>query len=418
MNVVLTFLGTGQYQSCRYDINGKISHEVTYFSHALAGHLRPDKIISLQTAGARNKHGSALDDAFKTLGIPHQPVEIPDGQSESELWQIFAALTTHIEEQCELHLDITHGFRSLPVLGFIALSYLRVTRKVRIGGIHYGVWEARNQATNLAPVFDLTPFLTLLDWTAAADQFFTTGSASHLASLLSNAQQTLWRDFSGTDKSGLPRTLKSLGNSLKDASENLLLLRTKALPDSAAKLSKSLVAAQQETALYTSPFLEVLQPVNENLTRFSDTDLATLRDLVSWLADRAQTAASLTLASEWLTSYAMSICGEKNHLCGYNERAPYSLAISKLEKPDMKIAEDAAGDRCMAILDLLNKRLGEDQIKQFAATASTIRNARNDINHAGFNETPASGSALIQRAKEVAASLEEFSLPESFTTHP
>lgn len=409
--ILLTFLGTGNYQPCRYQVDPSSGqNEVTFFSVALARTLRPDKVISLQTAAATATNGSALDAAFSQCGIPHHPVSIPDGQSEAELWQIFAALTGNVPEDSTLHLDITHGFRSLPVLGFIALSYLRVTRKVTIGGIHYGAWEARDK-NNLAPVFNLTPFLTLLDWTAAADQFLSTGSAARLGGLLAQAQQSLWKNAGANAHADLPRKLKSLGSSLETSSANLLLLRTGALSDAAIKLGKQMEIAKDEAAAHASPFLEVLAPVQEQLLKFQDTELATLRDLVGWLAGRGQTAAALTLASEWLTSYVMVTCGQANHFTGYSQRQPYSLAISSLEQPENKITSDETGRAALAARDILLRKLSEENLKSLARLASTIRSARNDLNHAGFNDDRTAASALATRAIEVAESLRQLLPP-------
>jgi len=157
--------------------------------------LNPERIVSLQTRAAAERHGESLAKELLACNSIGEISEITDDKSETELWEIFAAITNSVPAGCELHLDITHGFRSLPLIVFIALSYLRTTRNVTIGGIHYGAWEERNQGVGsspeVAPVFDITPFLTLLDWNAAADQFLQTGSADRISQLLSEAQQSL-----------------------------------------------------------------------------------------------------------------------------------------------------------------------------------------------------------------------------------
>ncbi len=409
MKLLLTFLGTGSYQPCHYHFDGDPSQEeVVFFSTALARNLSPDKIISLQTKGAETKHGAALAAALPGLACKHQPVSIPDGQSEAELWQIFAALTEHIPEGCTLHLDITHGFRSLPVLGFIALSYLRVTRKVTIGGIHYGAWEARDPQSNLAPVFDLTPFLALLDWTVAADQFLATGSAARLGGLLSQIQRSMWSNPGDKEKSDLPRKLINLGTSLDESSASLLLLRTGAFSQNSRRLEKRMEEARAEADAHTPPFLEVLTPVREHLLRFGNTDLATLRDLVGWLAERGQTAAALTLASEWLTSYAMVWCGDPDHHAGHARRQPYSSALRLLEP---NADEQKSTPIAIATVARLRENLPAGILTVLPALSSTIRNARNDLNHAGFNDTPTDAASLTRRAQEVAASLARLPLP-------
>lgn len=412
MTILLSFLGTGAYEACRYRTGAHLSSAQRFFSVALAEHLRPDQVLSLQTAAAAKKHGDDLAAALAPLGVHHQAVPIPEGKSEAELWQIFAALTEHVPHGCTLHLDITHGFRSLPLLGSLAISYLRVTRDITLGGIHYGAWEARDEA-GVVPVFDLTPFLSLLDWTSAAQDFLTTGSAARLGGLLCGVQQSLWQNQTASDPSpgDLPKKLKSLGQSLHQASANLLLLRTGVMARDSAHLTTTLAAARAETSAHATPFLEVLSPVQEQLTRFQDTGLATLRDLVNWLAERGQTAAALTLANEWITSYLMVLCGHTNHHCNYQARVPFSVAASLLENPEMQLIEDANGTAARRHLEIITARLDPQHIACLKAAISRIRSARNDLNHAGFNETPAPAERLAAHAREIARELAALPIP-------
>jgi CRISPR-associated DxTHG motif protein len=374
--ILLTFLGTGNYQPCRYQIGDQTSHEETFFSVALAGMLKPEKCICLQTAASSEKHGSQLAADFDHIGIQLSSMPIPEGKVETELWMIFEALTERVPQGATLHFDITHGFRSLPVLGFIALNYLRSTRNVTIGGLHYGAWEARDP-NNLAPAFDLTPFLTLLDWTTAAEQFRNTGSALKLANLLATTQQQLWQSTVPSAKADLPTKLKS----------------------------------EADITGHAKPFLEVLSPVREELSRFSDTDLTTLRDLIAWLADRGQTAAALTLASEWLTSYAMVISGTPVHQANHATRKPYSLAVAVIETPEMPLEENAIATAARDCVAALTSKLQPTEIDMLKKAAGQIRSARNDLNHAGFNDQPATAATLTARAIEVGQILAHLPLP-------
>lgn len=413
--LLLTFLGTGNYKGTRYRIGDSVSAEEVYFSVALAEHLRPDRVVTLETAEANEKHGGVIAEAFRKHCIPHQKAGIPAGASERELWEIFSMLAGQVPEGCKLHLDITHGFRSLPLLGFIAISYLRVTRKISMGGLHYGAWEARDRESNIAPAFNLTPFVTLLDWTVAADEFLHSGSAVRLGGLLEEKQQSLWTDAdrssASPDRDALPKKLKSLGSSVSTSSLNLLLLRTGAMAESAGKLEVALESARAELTDHAAPFLEVLRPVSGELTRFRDTELSTLRELVSWLADHGRTAAALTLASEWTTSYAMVHYGKNNHHSNHKSRKPYSQAIFELECPGTLRKSDDPGRKALEIAEQLKRTLAGEHIGNLASATSKIRSARNDLNHAGFSDEPAKASDLIKRAKEIAEILHSLPLP-------
>ncbi|MFB9991970.1 TIGR02221 family CRISPR-associated protein [Deinococcus oregonensis] len=86
-----------------------------------------------------------------------------------------------IPEGSTVYMDVTHGFRSLPIVTLLALAYLRSVRGVKLAGVLYGAFEAGQAIT---PVFDLTPFVSLLDWASAAERFIDTGDARKMTRLL------------------------------------------------------------------------------------------------------------------------------------------------------------------------------------------------------------------------------------------
>lgn len=410
--ILLTFLGTGEYKSCAYRFAGKISRSEVFFSAALADHIRPDRLISLRTDGADRKNGEALSARFKELGFQETAVAIPDGKSEQELWGIFTAITSNVPSDCELHLDITHGFRSLPLLGFIALAYLRTTRNITIGGICYGAWEAATSGENpIAPVFDLTPFLTLLDWNAAAEQFLHTGSASRISALLERTQQELWSDPGEIPKGDLPRKLQSLAKSISNASADRLLLRTGNLETSAKFVSRQMREAEKDAATYVQPFLELLAPVRDELTRHAGTDLATLRDLIAWLAERGQHAAALTLASEWLVSWVMVSCGETNHHATKDKRKPFEDCLNLLIDRCGQNQIRHPSPESESFLKTLGEKSDQATLDKIAAVASSIKEARNDLNHAGFRSQPRTAKSLMDLTTRIAWDLSSIPLP-------
>src|SRR5262249_18100468 len=145
-----------------------------------------------------------------------------EGKNEEEVWHLFDYLIDAVEPGEEIVLDVTHSYRSLPILVVIAGAYLRVVKEVRVERILYGAYEARDD-TNHAPVFDLSPSLSLLEWTAATDLFQRTGNAEPLAALLRDTQDELYR--SGATAPDLPKRLKSAAGALASLSEAMRLVR-------------------------------------------------------------------------------------------------------------------------------------------------------------------------------------------------
>jgi CRISPR-associated DxTHG motif protein len=57
----------------------------------------------------------------------------------------------------KLYLDITHGFRYLPMLLLVLSNFAKKTKNIAVSHISYGNFEARSIETKIAPFVDLFP---------------------------------------------------------------------------------------------------------------------------------------------------------------------------------------------------------------------------------------------------------------------
>lgn len=410
--ILITFLGTGNYTEATYGIGGRNYPQTRFFCSALARDLAVDKVLSFHTKRAAEINGMDLNCALQ--GLDHTAVEIPPGASQAELWEIFHAITEHVPAKAELHVDITHGFRSLPLIAMIALSYLRTTRKVIIGGIHYGAFEAKG--TDVVPAFDLTAFVDLLDWSAAADQFLSTGSGARLAHLLRETQSTLWKDRGKNDAGALPRKLSQLAKAIETTSQDLIHLRLNAIPSSVKDVKRLLDEAEAEVGTHARPFLEVIEPVREELGRFADGSLGILRDLIRWLCLRGHTSAALALSREWLTSFTMEWLGVPSRGTNERERKTYDdvlqlLITSRMKNPG-KSGKEFSETVKLNLQRLANGPAG-GSLEEIARLHGKISTARNDLMHAGYRQHPADSASLQMSARTIADGLYALPLPES-----
>jgi len=113
------------------------------------------------TEQADEKHGDALREILDFV-----TVTVPVGKTEDEIWDMFDAIVDHIPENEHLVLDVTHGFRTQPLLALATAIFLRNFKNITLEGIYYGAYEAKNEQKK-SPVFNLTPFHELIDWTFA-----------------------------------------------------------------------------------------------------------------------------------------------------------------------------------------------------------------------------------------------------------
>jgi CRISPR-associated DxTHG motif protein len=230
---LIAFLGTGEYKCATYRWNDH-TYETSFVQEAFVHWLKPEATCVLLTEKARARHWNDLSQRLQGH-TQIVEVDIPDGKSEAELWRIFEKISDAVCEGDQIAFDITHSFRSLPVIALLTIAYLKQVKGVKVQYVLYGAYEALDNQG--APVFDLTPFADLLDWLAAAKMFMATGDSSELGQLIQEVQNDAYRNR-GAYAENLPRALKNFGMALEEVSNDLLLARVPNLPDSIRKLAQ------------------------------------------------------------------------------------------------------------------------------------------------------------------------------------
>jgi len=120
------------------------------------------------------------------LGLAAEQVEcriIPRAQTLEEQLGIVDCLAKIVVPKEELVLDVTHGFRHLPMLALVAARYLEKARGVHVREICYGAREMADE-NRVAPVVTLTGMLRIFDWIDALTLHDKSGNYSMLAGLL------------------------------------------------------------------------------------------------------------------------------------------------------------------------------------------------------------------------------------------
>jgi CRISPR-associated DxTHG motif protein len=92
--------------------------------------------IDQKTGTPKKRNG--LEQCIAALGLKCEVVNtsIPDGRNEMEIWKLFRIFEKQIPSDSEVYVDITHSFRSLPMLAMVALNYAKITKKISIGYRH------------------------------------------------------------------------------------------------------------------------------------------------------------------------------------------------------------------------------------------------------------------------------------------
>lgn len=376
---LITILGIGNYQPVKYRLSEETEIvETSFFPVAAALWFRPEAVCVLLTDQARNHENwrrcrEELEQLLPAKSI-HE-VHIPDGKSEKELWQIFEAIEGTVLQEDTIIFDVTHGFRSLPILSLLAIAYLRQVKGVKVERVVYGAYDAKDEQ-GVAPVFDLTPFVGLLDWLTAAKIFMTTGDGRELARLMESVQNQAFR----SDAPNPPKQLKSLAASVREVSENLLLSRASQLAQSAQKLQQQLnqQTLTDEIREWLPPLVPLFSQIQQQYEQFAQDDLHTQLRLVEWYAAHEHLVQAYTLAREWLVNYELHRQGRWD---ARNDRTAREDAEKQLNQAVQSIRENDPSRETSDIAQLW----------------ANLGNYRNDIAHCGFRESPIPAATLRQK---------------------
>ncbi len=420
----ITFLGALAAHETTYVMPDGREQTAPFFGVALA-HLYPNTEMRVfVTQKARAMHW----ERFEALAAGHTasllPVDIPDGENEAQLWQVFQAVVDHVDADEPVIFDITHGFRSLPFLSFLAAAYLRVVKNIHLEAVLYGNFEARDQSVtpNRAPVIDLTRFVSLLDWMVAADRFVRFGDARDLAEILRDRQATpvhLAAAAGDRQAQQMAGALRGAAAAMERVALPLRLTRPVETMEAAAGLDQALTAAQAVIWQWAPPFALVAGQVRTAYAPFGlpapldpaslAQSLAIQRELVVWYLEKEQILQAATLGQEWLLSWTMAWLGE-----GPLDNQLKRQQISSLLGAEAKRLREERdrGKRSGEAIGFVAQRL--DRVPEPVRTLdlfTQLGQVRNDLNHAGLREGRMPAAALASRARTLCLQLADLALP-------
>ena len=294
--VLISFVGTGslekgksesdmksarEYRKACYHLGEQDLGEFPFVAAALSSAHQVDKVILIGTVHSMweevyryfsEKNGKRIDEnvylsiaeycesanASSPLELPHKS-EIEGAVGDARIEIIKYGVTEEkiseninkvlkLSEQFssgdEVIVDITHSFRSLPILIMNLLIYMKNVgrKKINISHIYYGMLEISKEK-GYAPIIDLKKVMELSDWITGAYSFSQYGNAYKVVELLED-------------------TDASISSRLKKFSDELNLNHLDALEKEVCNLSA------MKNNVYCSPLAEmVVKPVVDDFLR-------------------------------------------------------------------------------------------------------------------------------------------------------
>lgn len=406
--VFISFLGTGNYVQTAYSFpNGNLSNPVRFIQEALILHTcsewtENDKIYIFCTDGANKSNwvdnGQArIFEEIERIGLEHrlkeafpkydivEKVFIPEGFSETEIWDIFNIVYSKLKEGDEIFFDVTHAFRSIPLFSTVLFNYSRFMKYTNVVSIMYGAFEKlgpafevrkMNVEERIAPIIDLTNVARLQQFTDMANSLTTFGRLNTISSTLDRYANE--NDAIEQMRNGIEQFDNFLtANKMTDIKQGKWFIK---INNSIKKVQKSDIP---------TPIKNSIIKLQEHLKGFQPKDCnENVEAAIEWAKKYKMLPTAYTLGQE----YIISLLEEK-----LNEYNPFSN--TKLSKRDKKVKFRTFISSVCSISDddILNDKFRSDSdecismayaiwtldyIKQVRKYFPLLGINRNTVNHA------------------------------------
>lgn len=386
---LLTFSGTGRYADTTYELDGK-TETSAFVAEALVRLLGTTEtidhvVVGLTPGAAVHENWPKLEQCLRAGGYEVVPVRIPDGRNEDELWGVFAALVDALAERSRVTIDITHALRHIPVVGVALACYVRETKKIDVARILYGAYELRNVQTAVTPVVDITPFLEMIDWVTATRFLSVSGDTQPLAQLL-----TMKSSGDTVHKHG--DALAQLGRYLKSTSVALAVNRPIEATKDAAKVVEHLTGLPESFEPASAPFPVIRDALWNTYEPISQSDLPGVLHLIEWYVERGRYLQAMTLASEYLISYAGDCSGQPYDERDDRKRITDSLNVAVHKCRDTNEEHGQSAD----VIDFTGVDWA-DLVKQW----DWVCDLRNDMAHCGYRKQATKADTICKKVKKL-----------------
>lgn len=408
--IFLSFLGTSDYIECNYEFDEGIKFTTKYTQIAIILKHREeiDKCLFFLTDESKKRNWGGegkLESELKNHRIEPSLIEsfdIPNGFDNEQLREIFHLIVTNIPENASLIIDVTHSFRSLPITLSSVLEYLKRIKNVSIQSIYYGAFEALGTAKETkemllsernVKILNITFLSAIQDWTSAIEHFLKFGNVTKLHNLSLKDLKPILAQTQGKDE--IADKIRGIVNFLNSLLEALYTCRS---PYIFKKLDELTSIIQKIDYITEKNYL--LPQLNEPFKKFrdkissiqSDNKIYSTIKLVEWCIDFQWIQQGYTLLQESLISYLLKSC--QNDYMNEENRNCLSSALNLIYKQTLKEKRESNKKKIKEYFTKFQEHI------ELAKLYHDLSQYRNDINHAGYNDTPMSSDKFKSKLKE------------------
>lgn len=425
--VFISFLGFTNYKTCVYYKDDFCSSNVRFIQEATLDYLQElepwtetDVAYILLTEGAKSSNWldnghrdfctksiieqAGLETCLKQKRYPFmiKTIEkLPEGKDEKELFQLFHNIFEVLEPGDSLYFDVTHGFRSLPMLTLVLINYAKFLKGIEVKSITYGNYEVRTKVENSdgskfekAPIIDLLPLSSIQDWTFAAADYLKNGNADKFSELTRAYKKSLFMgNVIGNKDDAMD--LDSLAATLKDVTDDFHTCRGFNILS-----SKTISVLKKKLGQFDRTVIEPLNPVVKKLEdAFGDfKEPASGKynwkngiEAAKWCLNNHLFQQAATILQECVVTcfclkYDLDISSDSQRKLVNGAFAKYQKLNSS--KTETEVKEEIKKEiQCSEIF----QKLTSDPLlsdRELYEAFSLLTDERNDINHSGMRSQP------------------------------
>lgn len=429
-NIFLSFLGTNNYIPCNYYPEHeaeRIVENVSYVQQALIklycqDFTASDRIVVFTTRDAKrmnwvdngqfnpvskdyNLPNKGLESVLQSMNLApsFEQIDIVEGFSEAEIWSIFQTVYEVLEPGDKVIFDITHAFRSLPMLGMSLIHYAKAMKNIEVVGVYYGAFEKLGQANavrNLplternAPILNLKAFSDLQDWTTAAQDFVQYGASDRWRQLVQAEIRPIMASSKGQDveAGNLQSVAKGIGDLTASIQNNrgqeIMRIPTSSLP---AKLTEVLASDG-----LIKPLRPILEKVQQKVAPLIEAGELSWLAAVAWCIQHQMVQQGITQLQEglltWMCQQLAAEDDSHRSFFDWQKEAPRNLLSGVLHLCRQEKKPEEWKGELAAHPELTHALFDNKRIQTWAPRYASLSTLRNAINHGGYTDTLKAGN--------------------------
>jgi len=407
--VFISFLGTNNYLDTHYELGGRQSSLVRFIQEALLelafnDWTSDDHIYIFGTDGDEgsykknwldngqsDKNGPIIQPGLKTqltnmgLKTPFDFEFIPEGFSSDDVWKMMEIITGKLEQGDEIHLDVTHAFRSIPMLATTLFNYTQFMLGTTLASVHYGAFEKLGprykvekipEEDRIAPIIDMTDIVLMQDFTDAASNLKQFGSVKKLGAQVAQSGLKAKR-----------AAINELTDAINQLDESISINRLNNIKK--GEFKKKFDSRVETVKKHSpSPLKNLITELEQELSNFSpEEDNKNIEEAIEFALRHDMLQQALTMSRE----YILIRLGET-----LSELLPIMKFSSKKKTARVRFQEYLSSLLSITDEDLANRNyksplaeystiteymLGQQTILDLRAHYTVLGKARNSINH-------------------------------------